>query len=328
MSRKDRNRTEKVTGVQPLRSSFDEQFPTIARWILQEGGWVEVGADHHSRSLVRALNGGGMVWEGTENYQSLDQALRAMEEGIALWLEETRPAIGNDENAKNKPSRTPSGRSSIRKSTPARVPATPTKEKRVKSDASPVVPRVVVEKIRKFADIAEALRRGQQFEITRLTGLKGLCKDQDAARSFALFLAVHARKKADEKEATEQVKGLMDRAILEMESYPDDPTKERKDRLHDLLREIEKEQDEYRRISFGQVRIVHCMELIVFEKALKSIIRDVEAPIWLYRAARDYAERYDSRYGTGLIPASAPMMREIADFWQDYFGIVTRGEMP
>jgi hypothetical protein len=34
-----------------------------------------------------------------------------------------------------------------------------------------------------------------------------------------------------------------------------------------------------------------------------------------------YAERYDSHHGTGLIPASAPMMEEIADFWRDYFGI-------
>ena len=59
----------------------------------------------------------------------------------------------------------------------------------------------IVEKVRKFADIAEALRRGQHFEITRLTSLKGLCKDPGAARSFALFLAVHARKKAEEKKA-------------------------------------------------------------------------------------------------------------------------------
>jgi hypothetical protein len=63
------------------------------------------------------------------------------------------------------------------------------------------------------------------------------------------------------------------------------------------------------------------MELVVVENALRSILRDHEAPAWLYHAARDYAERYDARYGTGLIPASAPMVQEIADFWRDYFGI-------
>ena len=63
------------------------------------------------------------------------------------------------------------------------------------------------------------------------------------------------------------------------------------------------------------------MELVVVEDALKSILRDHEAPTWLYQAARDYAERYDSRFGTGLIPSSAPMMQEIADFWRDFHGI-------
>ena len=30
--------------------------------------------------------------------------------------------------------------------------------------------------VRKFVDLAEGLRRGQRFEVTRLTSLKGLCK--------------------------------------------------------------------------------------------------------------------------------------------------------
>jgi hypothetical protein len=83
----------------------------------------------------------------------------------------------------------------------------------------------------------------------------------------------------------------------------------------------QQEQDEHKRIGWGMVRIVRSMELVVVENALKSILREDEAPTWLYQAARDYAERYDSRYGTGLIPASAPMMQEIADFWQEFYGL-------
>lgn len=88
-----------------------------------------------------------------------------------------------------------------------------------------------------------------------------------------------------------------------------------------LLREMEREQDEHRRIGWGTVRLVRSVELVVVEDALKSILRDDEAPAWLYRAARDYAERYDSRNGTGLIPSSAPRMQEIADFWREFHGI-------
>jgi hypothetical protein len=321
MAKKARKKNDIVQGVQPPTSPFDEMFPTIARWISQKKGWVELGADHHSRSLVRALSGGGMVWEGSDEYESLDEALRAMDGGIAAWLEETRPDGSRGERAKKKPSPTSPGPPSSHKKSSSKMSARPKRDDRVKPDATPAVPRAVVEKVRKFADIAEALRRGEHFEITRLTTLKGLCKDPGAARSFALFLANHARKKAEEKKAIERVKGLMDQAIPELEAYLDDPTKERKDQLHDLLRVIEKEQDEYKRISWGQVRVVQSMELVVVENALKSILRDHEAPFWLYQAARDYAERYDPRHGTGLIPSSAPMMQEIADFWRDFYGM-------
>src|SRR3954469_11518075 len=91
MAKKARKKTDIVQGVQHPTSSFDEMYPTIARWISQEEGWIALGADHYSRSLARSLYGGGMAWEGTDDYKSLDEALRAMDSGIASWLEETRP---------------------------------------------------------------------------------------------------------------------------------------------------------------------------------------------------------------------------------------------
>ncbi len=72
-------------------SPFDERFPTIARWITMEEGWVEIGGDHYSHSIVRALYGGGMVWEGATSCESLDEALGAMDRPIAEWLLEHRP---------------------------------------------------------------------------------------------------------------------------------------------------------------------------------------------------------------------------------------------
>jgi hypothetical protein len=38
-----------------------------------------------------------------------------------------------------------------------------------------------------------------------------------------------------------------------------------------------------------------------------------------YLLARRYAERYNSRYGTGLIPESAPRMEDIAESWGRHF---------
>jgi hypothetical protein len=41
-------------------ASFAESYPTITRWV-EEQGWIEIGADEYSTSLVRALDPGGMV---------------------------------------------------------------------------------------------------------------------------------------------------------------------------------------------------------------------------------------------------------------------------
>lgn len=40
---------------------------------------------------------------------------------------------------------------------------------------------------------------------------------------------------------------------------------------------------------------------------------------WAYQAARDYAEKYDPHYGTGLIPLSAPLVAHIAKFWLERY---------
>jgi hypothetical protein len=73
-------------GAPPAPNTFEAHYPHIASWV--QDGWIEIGRDDCSRSFLRAMDIGGMVWEGDEQYSSLDQALRALDEGIAEWLEE------------------------------------------------------------------------------------------------------------------------------------------------------------------------------------------------------------------------------------------------
>ena len=54
--------------------SFETRYPNIAAWV-QDGG-IEIGCDDCSRSFVRALDIGGIVWEGGSEYPTLDAALR------------------------------------------------------------------------------------------------------------------------------------------------------------------------------------------------------------------------------------------------------------
>jgi hypothetical protein len=65
---------------------FAAQYPHIAAWV--QDGWVEIGRDDYSRSFVRALDPGGLAWEGKVSYPNLHAALKALDAGIACWLEE------------------------------------------------------------------------------------------------------------------------------------------------------------------------------------------------------------------------------------------------
>ena len=41
-----------------------------------------------SPSFVRALDEGGMVWEGQEHYPTLDAALQDLETALVAWMRE------------------------------------------------------------------------------------------------------------------------------------------------------------------------------------------------------------------------------------------------
>ncbi len=179
----------------------------------------------------------------------------------------------------------------------------------------------IIQKVRKLAEIAEALRQGKDFPVTRLTTIKSLCGDAGSRSS----LRPVPRRENPGQDATREEPGryreLVDRAVEELKPYVTDPTEGGKERLASLCREMEAEQDEHKKIGWNTVRMLKSMDLVVVEECLKSVIGGSESSIWAYHAARDYAERYEARYGSGLIPSSAPMVEEIAGFWRKYHGI-------
>ena len=67
-------------------ASFSQTYPTITRW-TEEQGWIGIGADENSTSLVRALDPGGLVWESDSNPDSLDDALKELEKELKDWFE-------------------------------------------------------------------------------------------------------------------------------------------------------------------------------------------------------------------------------------------------
>ena len=66
---------------------FATAYPNIAHWIDVQG-WIEVGQDEFSSSLVRCLDIGGMVWESSDEHETIDEALRALEEALGDLLQQ------------------------------------------------------------------------------------------------------------------------------------------------------------------------------------------------------------------------------------------------
>jgi hypothetical protein len=76
-----------MTGQSEPISPFEQVYPNVSEWVKGHG-WIEIGYDEYSRAFVRAFDIGGTVWEGEEEYPSLDHALRALEASLTNWMEQ------------------------------------------------------------------------------------------------------------------------------------------------------------------------------------------------------------------------------------------------
>jgi len=68
-------------------TNFSSLYSNIAAW-TESYGWIEIGQDDDSQSFVRALDMGGMVWEGKSKYKSVDAALDDLEAALEKIIEE------------------------------------------------------------------------------------------------------------------------------------------------------------------------------------------------------------------------------------------------
>jgi len=66
-------------------SSIEDSYPNITRWV-RDFGWIEIGQNDFSQSMVRVLDIGGMVWESESLYATLDTSLQDAEEAVAEWF--------------------------------------------------------------------------------------------------------------------------------------------------------------------------------------------------------------------------------------------------
>jgi hypothetical protein len=66
--------------------SFEKQYPNISAWV--HNGEIRIGYSDYDNVFLRVIDEGGVIWESSRSYDSLDEALAAMEVAIADWCSE------------------------------------------------------------------------------------------------------------------------------------------------------------------------------------------------------------------------------------------------
>jgi hypothetical protein len=193
------------------------------------------------------------------------------------------------------------------------------------------IPKGDKARIDKLAVVARVLSEGGEryFSITKLTSLKSLCKEPETANQFVFFLAQRTQTKMETTPRSDYVsvfdwnlyQTLVTEAVTAMSHYLKDPGSQNLQALQKLQSRISRTQNEYRQVGWNTVRTVHSREVLLVEYALECMISPEMAPDYVYRVGREYTERYDPSYGTGLIPASASMLEDIVQFWHAYYDL-------
>jgi hypothetical protein len=71
-----------------MASPFEDTYPNIDRWVNEHEGWIEIGYDVDSplNSFLRALDAGGLSWEGLDSYPNLDAAFQDLDDALTEIL--------------------------------------------------------------------------------------------------------------------------------------------------------------------------------------------------------------------------------------------------
>ena len=69
----------------PTTTGFESAYPHIARWVVHYG-WIELGPSDPYRSMLRAFDHKGLVWESEEKVASLHKALRSLDRHLEHWI--------------------------------------------------------------------------------------------------------------------------------------------------------------------------------------------------------------------------------------------------
>jgi hypothetical protein len=113
-------------------------------------------------------------------------------------------------------------------------------------------------KLKKLSFLAQRLRGGEHFEVTRPTTLKSCCEDAITVGRFALPLAGRSKRKAIRK-----CKPLIANAVRQLKKHLARREEHAAEPLWQALRELEDSQNKTRDARWERVRTTHCREALL-----------------------------------------------------------------
>lgn len=71
--------------MKAIEKNFENRYPDIAQWV--QDGTIEIGFEYRRGVAARAIDEGGVVWEG-DNLKNMENAMRVLDAGIKKWCDE------------------------------------------------------------------------------------------------------------------------------------------------------------------------------------------------------------------------------------------------
>ncbi|MFK7827906.1 MAG: hypothetical protein AB8G05_27405 [Oligoflexales bacterium] len=182
------------------------------------------------------------------------------------------------------------------------------------------VMKATKQRLIKLNNLLTSLKKGERFEITRLTMVKKMCNDLDDARAFAFHMASWAKEKYKPK-SNDEYFALMERAMKQLKKTLRSPSDTHLTKLRSIHSKLKERQSETRNIPFGVARIIESRELLTVEEAIECCLTSnlETARYWAYQITRNCCDVYDGK-GEGLNKGSIQAVDAVVGFWNNHYG--------
>ncbi len=176
------------------------------------------------------------------------------------------------------------------------------------------------QKIAKLNQMLEELKAPNfnfAINITRLRAINSLCEDEKDLHHFAFFIAEKAfQRVVDNPKLTDEIKEAGTRSMELMDANLEAIKEQGMNEMRQLHRQLQSLQNQTRKAYWNtEVRSIPFWDVYLMEACVNCFFTN-HNPNLGYELARDYCQKYNPSYGSGLRPESIPFLEEVVGFWR------------